>query len=87
MTNVIDHSREIAAAIRKAFSEFPRASSVNDKLTPFTWLLNCLVIDGVITTDDLMTAHADLDDPPPKMECPGTVVYGVFPQAAAGRVQ
>ena len=80
MTNVIDHSPEIAAAIRKAFSEFPRAHTVNDKLVPFTWLLNCLVMEGVVTADDLMLSHFELLHwPEPEAECRGPVVYGAFP--------
>ena len=81
MTNVIDHSAEIADAIRKAFSEFPSAHSENDKITPFTWLLNCLWIDGMVTAEDCLEAHYNLDHgTEPEVET--TVVYGVF--AAAG---
>ena len=88
MTNVIDHSPEIAAAIRKAFSEFPKAHSVNDKITPFTWLLNCLWIDGVVTAEDVLEAHHELDNGvEAEVECRGTVVYGAFPPPAEAAIE
>ncbi len=91
-TNVIDHAPVIAAAIRIAFNEaVPMPRHDNERLldveTVLCSLANLRVIRAVDVLNDGTAARLDFEQQKRRMSKAvhrGTVVYGVFPGAAAG---